>query len=1000
MLTNRKDGKSLIFYPLTGYNGQGVPIVHGETAILAASTSDWTYRSVGLLSMYAYVWSDVTPTIPETSYLGHVESAISAELPDITGLYPQGSQFPLHYLGVDPGVATLVWLTIDTSQAGSNALAATAVVGGSNQSITTLTLPGSQGALGFVAISGTSPVMVSCQYGTYDARSGQVAWSGSGTLFLAYQNGSITISNDGNFPADWQFSTPTLQGNGTWRVALNGSSSSLALFHNAGYSGATTTLEVDDSVLLRDALSNWNWKSAKLGSEHLLSHTLIGDRTAFDFRTYRDSYDVSDVEDFSDSYPTLLSSAAVQATALGDNDVVVRVTLEPAVHGQHMVAAATQTWPQLTETASVANGIHSIQGVLAVFNKVQSVTGIPLNVGTLDSDSGTVNWQVSTSLVALWNNFGGAPQLSLAQDAPAGWTLSALQSTGNAGEYSCVLSGVALSDYSVTLSADPMTIADDGISASLITARVVDNSGAPVEGIAVNWSTSLGSLTSVVPTTDQTGSATATLTDNGVPGTAVVTTSIAGSSAQVSVEVTAVAAPTIKVMGGRWSLSWHYWPAHPTSLVALDIDTQKPVAASWQYEGNSSATQTVYFDDIHPEKRLLVQAVSGGAIVTLREGNITGNGLNDQPYSAFTAIADDGTLLAWGNNNGSQTIPSILSGVDGFYSACGSLWGFCALQRPGNLFSWGGTDTSPARYVIPTWITDNSDYKLLAGTSYAFAALRRNGKVVAWGDANNGGSVPPDYGSLTDITAIVGSTGAFAVLREGGSLLSWGDPSSGGTLPNALASFNDIVSLVASGQGFAALRSNGAVVAWGASELTNYPPYTDVVSITANWDAFVALRANGQVVAWGNSDRGGVIPPAVESLTDVVSVSSNSESFAALRTTGQVVAWGKTTGGGDVPTNIAQLTDIVSVVGSGYAYAALRASGQVVAWGDSSYGGTIPSTTVPLLSNVRAIYAAHSCFCALKDDNTVVVWGNGDAGDMGKLPLTLQGNISYLLANT
>jgi len=538
MFTNRGAGKSLIFYPDVNYSGKGVSIAHGETNTLSASVNDWSYKSVGLLSMYSYIWSKVDPSVPGTSYLGHIESSVSADIADLTKLYPDSSQFPLQYLGVDPDIAILVWLTIDAKQTAPDALAATAIVGGTSQSVTTLTLPGGKGALGFIAVTGESATMVNCQYGSYDDVTGLVAWSGNATLFLAYQDGKVTLTDDGNFPVGWIFSAPELQSDGSWCVALNSGSSSLTLYENANFAGTTKTLILDDSTLLRDALSSWNWRSAKPGSEHLLSHTLIGDRTSFDFRTYRDSYDVADVADFSDNYPTLLSSSSVLGTVLGDNDVVVRIALQPVERGLNVVATGTQLWPLLTDTASVTNGIQSVDGVLAVFNKIQSVSGIPLNVGTLNPDSGIVTWQVSTSLLAHWNNSLNIPEVTLAQDAPDGWRLSALQSTGNPGEYSAVLSGITFPSNSISLSADPAEIVNDGVSQSVITAKVIDSSNQPVANVTVTWSSSAGTITPLTSLTQADGTTFTTLTDDGTPGTATVTAMIPGNSAQVTVTVT------------------------------------------------------------------------------------------------------------------------------------------------------------------------------------------------------------------------------------------------------------------------------------------------------------------------------------------------------------------------------------------------------------------------------------------------------------------------------
>ena len=50
------------------------------------------------------------------------------------------------------------------------------------------------------------------------------------------------------------------------------------------------------------------------------------------------------------------------------------------------------------------------------------------------------------------------------------------------------------------------------------------------------------------------------------------------------------------------------------------------------------------------------------------------------------------------------------------------------------------------------------------------------------------------------------------------------------------------------------------------------------------------------------------------------------------------------------------------------AFAALKEDSTVVAWGDFDYGGSVPVG----LSGVKTIYSTERTFAALKEDNTVV----------------------------
>ena len=69
------------------------------------------------------------------------------------------------------------------------------------------------------------------------------------------------------------------------------------------------------------------------------------------------------------------------------------------------------------------------------------------------------------------------------------------------------------------------------------------------------------------------------------------------------------------------------------------------------------------------------------------------------------------------------------------------------------------------------------------------------------------------------------------------------------------------------------------------------------------------------------------------------------------------------------------------------AFAALKEDGTVMAWGNSGFGGN----DVPLgLNYVNVIYATAGAFAALKEDGTVRAWGNSDYGGSG-VPSGLSG---------
>ncbi|MCK7229467.1 Ig-like domain-containing protein [Enterobacter asburiae] len=763
-------GSSLIFYTGKNYAGSAQQVTHGVTAELAGGSAAWDYLSVAMTAMDAFVFSAVNTADASLNYLGHVEAVISVSQADLTLLYPSSDQFPLNYLGLDPAQAAVVWLDVNATQAVPNAVASTALPGGGTTTLTTLSLPGRPGALGFVAKTEGSSVVASCRYGDYNTANGTVAWRGTGTLILEYTGGVVTLINGGGFPAGWTFSQPQLQGDGSWAVTLDG--------------------------------------------------------------------------------------------------------------------------------------------------------------------------------------------------------------------------GVPASDTISSVTANPASIVDDGVSRSVITATVLNGSGQPAAGVTVSWSTTLGTVTPGSSVTDANGLATATLTDCGAPGTATVTASITGSSKSVDVTVSAGSSGHIKVMGARRSNSYYYHQANACVLVALDSVSLQPVNCYWQYDGDAEIFTATRLTDTAPEKLLKVTPVNGGPSRVLNPSNIVGNGYDGVTATAFAARMDGGTVTSWGYA-GSGGVPPVTSYNRNVVKMSSSYDVMIALNSNGQVFSWGSAGSAmPAEITaltdaveiankettravirangqvmewasgvlttLPAEIASLNDCVKITATLNSFAVLRSNGKVAAWG-AGNEGVVPPDVAALGDITQIVGNTYCFAVLRANGQVAAWGDPATGGTIPDSVARINDFVHIYAG----------------------DY--------------RFIGLRANGQIVQWGDS----ILPANIASLNDIVTVTGNWYAGAALRSTGQVVAWGDERYGGIVPADIAVLTDIIALSETDEAFAALRANGEVVAWGISEYGGSIPPSIASMLHGIVAIYGSYMDFCALRDDNTVVVWGAGSAGDINAVPHNLQGAITY-----
>ncbi|PMQ12523.1 hypothetical protein PseAD21_07905 [Pseudomonas sp. AD21] len=86
------------------------------------------------------------------------------------------------------------------------------------------------------------------------------------------------------------------------------------------------------------------------------------------------------------------------------------------------------------------------------------------------------------------------------------------------------------------------------------------------------------------------------------------------------------------------------------------------------------------------------------------------------------------------------------------------------------------------------------------------------------------------------------------------------------------------------------------------------------------------------------------------------------------------------------------LKDVRYVAAGGHAYVALKNDNTVVAWGDPSRGGLIALETDKELRNVRKLAATDGAFVALRNDGQLIAWGDPDYG--GTIPTSVISQLS------
>jgi Ca2+-binding RTX toxin-like protein len=193
---------------------------------------------------------------------------------------------------------------------------------------------------------------------------------------------------------------------------------------------------------------------------------------------------------------------------------------------------------------------------------------------------------------------------------------------------------------------------------------------------------------------------------------------------------------------------------------------------------------------------------------------------------------------------------------------------------------------------------------------------------------------------------------------------------------------------------FAVLKADGSVVAWGDSSrggdlgAVSSQVQSGVVELFSNQEAFVALKADGTTVSWGQSNA-----KLSSSLSNVKTIASTSHAFAALLNDGTVVTGGSSTDGGDSTAVATELTDpsepkVLELFATSNAFLALRDDNSLVLWGDLGQDhATDQAATSAVIHNVDDFYLGNSDIVVKQVDGSISGWG-GQNKDITAVDLT------------
>jgi len=218
-------------------------------------------------------------------------------------------------------------------------------------------------------------------------------------------------------------------------------------------------------------------------------------------------------------------TATVAALAGGiSNSIQIEFTAGPPAQITDIAANPAAPAPGSTALLQArvrdAHG-NPVSGIQVSFTLIQNQSGSDFSTGQTDTDS------------------AGLALVSYAAGPNSGTDVLRITAQGIATDAQLALEvspGSATGPASIALSADPMSIAADGASTSVITATVRNSSGVLLPNVQVALSTSLGAISPASAATTSAGTIQATLRSGTMAGMATVVAQAGGLSNSVQVE--------------------------------------------------------------------------------------------------------------------------------------------------------------------------------------------------------------------------------------------------------------------------------------------------------------------------------------------------------------------------------------------------------------------------------------------------------------------------------
>ena len=241
------------------------------------------------------------------------------------------------------------------------------------------------------------------------------------------------------------------------------------------------------------------------------------------------------------------------------------------------------------------------------------------------------------------------------------------------------------------------------------------------------------------------------------------------------------------------------------------------------------------------------------------------------------------------------------------------------------------------------------------------------------------------------VSSLYTGDGCWGVLLDDARAFSWG----------IWCSFeaSDVASIVGGAKSCTALKTDGTVVTTGQYYFaqSKVDGLTDVQKVFASFWAFAALKSDGTVFTWGQEQESDTSAVA-DNLTDVVDIVPSSHGFAAIKSDGSYVFWGRYAtdpGDLDLSNRQKQLGEKERILFLLYFCGVDRSS-------PAGITGLLLLEELfyiffeGLRIKVPRLYGGRYAFALLKNDGSVVTWGEGSGGDSSSVASELSSGVVSL----